>query len=146
MGALSNLGYRISDQTVGNILKAAWHRASTETKPEHNLEGMHSIPHGGLAGIDFFTVEIFTWRGLVIYYVLFFIHLESRRVSLAGITPQQLHGREDIPKPNYVVNKSPDQLAGFVESSRVRKGTTRRLCGSWPRSSAPILPQPIAPE
>ena len=27
-----------------------------------------------------------TWRGLVTYYVLFFIHLESRRVSLAGIT------------------------------------------------------------
>ena len=27
-----------------------------------------------------------TWRGLVTYYVLFFIHLESRRVSIAGIT------------------------------------------------------------
>src|SRR6516165_9894132 len=39
-----------------------------------------------LAGIDFFTVEVLTWRGLVTYYVLFFIHLESWRVSLAGIT------------------------------------------------------------
>ena len=39
-----------------------------------------------LAGVDFFTVEVLTWRGLVTYYVLFFIHLESRRVSLAGIT------------------------------------------------------------
>ena len=39
-----------------------------------------------LAGIDFFTVEVLTWRGLVTYYVLFFIHLETRRVSLAGIT------------------------------------------------------------
>ena len=39
-----------------------------------------------LAGIDFFTVEVLTWRGLVTYYILFFIHLESRRVSLAGIT------------------------------------------------------------
>jgi putative transposase len=39
-----------------------------------------------LAGIDFFTVEVLTWRGLITYYVLFFIHLESRRVSLAGIT------------------------------------------------------------
>ena len=39
-----------------------------------------------LAGIDFFTVEVLTWRGLATYYVLFFIHLESRRVSLAGIT------------------------------------------------------------
>src|SRR5215831_14827315 len=39
-----------------------------------------------LAGMDFFTVEVLSWRGLVTYYVLFFIHLESRRVSLAGIT------------------------------------------------------------
>ena len=38
-----------------------------------------------LAGTDFFTVEVLTWRGLVTYYVLFFIHLESRRVSIAGI-------------------------------------------------------------
>jgi hypothetical protein len=29
---------------------------------------------------------VLAWRGLVTYYVLFFIHLESRRVSLAGIT------------------------------------------------------------
>ncbi len=35
---------------------------------------------------DFFTVEVLTWRGLVTYYVLFFIHLESRRVSVGGIT------------------------------------------------------------
>src|SRR6516164_1233488 len=31
-------------------------------------------------------VEVLTWRGLVTSYVLFFIHLDSRRVSLAGIT------------------------------------------------------------
>src|SRR5262245_22097657 len=39
-----------------------------------------------LAGTDFFTVEVLTLRGLATYYVLFFIHLESRRVDIAGIT------------------------------------------------------------
>jgi hypothetical protein len=39
-----------------------------------------------IAGTDFFTVEVLTWQGLVTYYVLFFMHLETRRVSLAGIT------------------------------------------------------------
>jgi putative transposase len=39
-----------------------------------------------LAGTDFFTAEVLTLRGLVTYYVLFFIHLESRRVAIAGIT------------------------------------------------------------
>ena len=32
-------------------------------------------------------VEVLTLKGLMTYYVLFFIHLESRRVSLAGFTP-----------------------------------------------------------
>ncbi len=40
-----------------------------------------------LAGTDFFTVEVLTLRGLVTYYVLFFIHLESRRIEVAGIKP-----------------------------------------------------------
>jgi hypothetical protein len=39
-----------------------------------------------LAGIDFFTVEVLTWRGLATYYVLFFLHPETRRVTIAGIT------------------------------------------------------------
>ena len=38
-----------------------------------------------LRGTDFFTAEVLTLRGLVTY-VLFFIHLESRRVDIAGIT------------------------------------------------------------
>src|SRR5262249_52468591 len=38
-----------------------------------------------LAGCDFFTVEVLSWRGLVTSYVLF-LHLESRRVHIAGIT------------------------------------------------------------
>ncbi|HEX4164172.1 MAG TPA: integrase core domain-containing protein [Bryobacteraceae bacterium] len=45
-----------------------------------------------LAGIDFFSVEVLTWRGLATYYVLFFLHLETRRVTLTGITQ---HPTED---------------------------------------------------
>ena len=32
-----------------------------------------------------FTAEVLTLRGLMTYYVLFFIHLESRRVNIGGI-------------------------------------------------------------
>ena len=51
----------------------------------------HGRPSSGrhlalLAGTDFFTAEVLTLRGLVTYYVLFFIHLESRRVDIAGLT------------------------------------------------------------
>jgi putative transposase len=93
VGALSNLGYRISDQTVGNILKRRGIAPAPKRSQNTTWKTCIRSHMAVLAGVDFFTVEIFTWRGLVIYYVLFFIHLESRRVSLAGITPQQLHGR-----------------------------------------------------
>src|SRR3979411_1932736 len=35
------------------------------------------------------TAEVLMLRGLVTYYVLFFIHRESRRVDIAGITERQ---------------------------------------------------------
>ena len=35
---------------------------------------------------DFFTVEAWSWTGLVTHYVLFVIDLATRRVSLCGIT------------------------------------------------------------
>ncbi len=36
--------------------------------------------------MDFFTTEVWTVRGLVTYYVLFVIYLETRRVHFAGAT------------------------------------------------------------
>ena len=86
VGALANLGYEVSDETVGNVLKRhgiapAPKRSQTTTWQEFIQSHM-----AVLAGIDFFTVEVLTWRGVVTYYVLFFIHLESRRICLAGMT------------------------------------------------------------
>src|SRR5215472_1885939 len=86
VGALANLGHLISDQTVGNILRRnnvapAPKRSQTTTWKEFIRRHLDV-----LSGTDFFTVEVLTWRGLVAYYVLFFLHLETRRVSLAGIT------------------------------------------------------------
>ena len=39
-----------------------------------------------LAATDFLSVEVLTLTGLVTYYILFFIHIESRRVVIADIT------------------------------------------------------------
>ena len=40
-----------------------------------------------IAGADFFTTEVWTWRGLVTVYTVFVIHLASRRVQILGSTP-----------------------------------------------------------
>ena len=85
-GALANLGYMISDQTVGNILQRHALPPAPERKRTTTWPAFIRTHLALLAGTDFFTAEVLTLRGLVTYYVLFFIHLESRRVDIAGIT------------------------------------------------------------
>ncbi len=34
----------------------------------------------------FFSIEVITPHGLITFYVLFFIHIGSRRVHIAGVT------------------------------------------------------------
>jgi putative transposase len=87
VGALANLSDTISDQTVGNILKRhgippAPERQTTTTWKEFIRTHMDV-----LVATDFFTAEVWTWSGLVTYDVFFFIHLESRKVHRAGVTP-----------------------------------------------------------
>ena len=86
VGALANLGYEISDQTVGNVLQRHGLPPAPERKHTKTWAAFIRIHLALLAGTDFFTVEVLTLRGLVTYYVLFFIHLESRKVDIAGIT------------------------------------------------------------
>jgi hypothetical protein len=42
---------------------------------------------GAIAGADFFTTEVWTWRGLMTYYTVFVIDLASRRVHVLGSIP-----------------------------------------------------------
>ena len=86
VGAIANLGYRLSDQTVGNILHRNGISPAPARKRTTTWADFIRVHMAVLAGTDFFSVEVLTLRGLVTYYVLFFIRLESRRVEVAGIT------------------------------------------------------------
>jgi putative transposase len=84
-GALKNVGHRVGRSTIARILKA---------------EGIPPVPErptswrtflrahwGAIAGADFFTTEVWTWRGLVTYSTVFVMDLASRRVHIVGSTP-----------------------------------------------------------
>ena len=62
-GELANLGHSVSDQTVGNVLRrygiAPAPRRSQST-PWKDFIAAHMAL---LAGMDFFTAEVLTWRG-----------------------------------------------------------------------------------
>jgi transposase InsO family protein len=87
VGALANLGYTISDQTVGNILKRHGLPPAPERKTTTTWKEFIRTHLDVLVATDFFTAEVWTLGGLVTYYVLFFIHLGSRKVHVAGVTP-----------------------------------------------------------
>ena len=86
VGALANLGHEVSDQTVGNVLRRHGLPPAPARKHTTTWAAFIRAHLAVLAGTDFFTVEVLTLRGLVTHYVLFFIHLESRKVDIAGIT------------------------------------------------------------
>ena len=86
VGALANLGHGVSDQTVANVLRRYGIAPAPKRCPKTTWKEFISSHLAVLAGVDFFTVEVLTWRGLATYYVRFFLQLETRRVSLAGIT------------------------------------------------------------
>ena len=86
VGALANLGQRLSDQTVGNILRRHGVPPAPKRKRTTSWTDFIRAHMDVLVGTDFFSVEVLTLRGLITYYVLFFIHLESRRICLAGVT------------------------------------------------------------
>jgi transposase InsO family protein len=87
-GALKHLGYTISDQTVGNILKRHSILPAPARKKTTTWNEFIRTPLDVLVATDFFTTEVWTACGLVTYYVLFFIHLASRKVHITGITSQ----------------------------------------------------------
>ena len=85
-GALSNLGHHVSDQTVGNVLRRHGVAPAPKRSQTYLWRDFIAAHMSVLSGIDFFTVEVWTWKGWATYYVLFLIQLETRRVTLAGLT------------------------------------------------------------
>ena len=87
VGALANLGLTVSAQTVGNVLKRHGIAPAPERKTTTTWKEFIRTHMDVLVATDFFTTEVWTLGGLVTYYILFFIHLGSRQVSVAGVTP-----------------------------------------------------------
>jgi hypothetical protein len=84
-GALSNVGHRVGRSTIRRILKAAGLPPAPQ-RPT-SWQTFLKAHWGAVAGADFFTTEVWTWRSLVTYDTVFVIDLASRRVQILGSTP-----------------------------------------------------------
>jgi hypothetical protein len=85
-GVLANVGHKVGRGTVANVLS----RNGIEPVPERGKRTRWSTflkAHWKMfAASDFLTVEVWTGRGLVTYYLLFVISLADRAVGILGTT------------------------------------------------------------
>ncbi|MDA0824436.1 MAG: hypothetical protein O3C28_18730 [Proteobacteria bacterium] len=106
-GALYNLGHEVGRNTIKRILLDN----GLDPAPLRN-RGMSwatflKAHWGAIAATDLFSVEVLTRKGLVRYFVLFIIDLQTRRVEIAGIV-QQPDGQWMLwfPKTNIARNQA----------------------------------------
>jgi putative transposase len=111
-GALKNLDHRVARSTVARVLKD--HGIPPAPDRPSSWRTFLRAHWGKIVAADFFTTEVWTRRGLVTYYTLFVLDLRSRRVHLAGSTPN--------PDAAFMVQAArclTDAVDGFLVTHRI---------------------------
>ena len=111
--ALDNVGHEICRETVANILRdhgivPAPERGTKTTWAEF-LKRHWEV----LAATDFFTVEVFTLKGIVRYQVLFVMRLATREVHIAGVSEEG-----NGPWMEQIARNLTDGFDGFLNGYR----------------------------
>jgi hypothetical protein len=85
-GALHNLGYTVSDQTVGNILKRHGIPPAPERKKTTTWSEFIRMHMAVLGATAFFSSAVWSCLRLLVSSVLSFLHGGLRKGSVAGMT------------------------------------------------------------
>jgi putative transposase len=112
-GAMANVGYHISDTTVGNILKAHGFEPAPNRVRQMTWRTFIKAHWDVLAAIDFTTIEVWTRGGLITFYLLFVMELKTRRVHLAGCMPHPNDGGM-----KQIARNLTDPMDGFLLGKR----------------------------
>ena len=112
-GALANMGHEVGRNTVKRILAEHGIEPAPARDKRTPWSTFVKAHWGAIAATDFFTVEVLTARGLIRYFVLFVIDLETRRVEIAGIVHQPY---EDWMK--QIARNLTDAIDGFLRTTR----------------------------
>ena len=110
-GELKKVGHRVAKTTIATTLKKSGIAPSPDrpTSWKAFLKSQADV----IAAADFFTVDVWTKRGLVTHYVFFVIHHATRMITIAGITAN--------PDGNFmaqVARNVTDQVDGFLRDKK----------------------------
>ena len=112
-GALGNLGHQVARGPIANVLKERGLEPAPERKKRTTWRELLAAHWDVLAAADFFTVEVWTPRGLTRFTVLVLIHLASRHVPIAGISAEP-----DGPWVTQLMRNATDAEDGFLRHIR----------------------------
>ena len=87
-GALANLRHEVSRTTIARVLQGAGLEPAPGRRKGMTWQEFLKTHWDVLAATDFFTVELWTAKGLIRYHVLFVIKLATREVQIAGSVPE----------------------------------------------------------
>ena len=110
---LDNLGHKISDSTVANILREHGLEPAPERKRQTTWHAFLKAHWEVLAAIDFDTIEVWTKEGLTTFYLLIVMEIATRRVYFAGCTPNP-----DDPWMMQMARNLTDPHDGFLRRKR----------------------------
>jgi HTH-like domain len=84
-GALSNLGHLLAHNTIANILRRNGIEPAPERSRKTTWREFLNRHWQQIVASDFFTIEVWTPKGLKRFVVLFFIELSTSCVEIGGI-------------------------------------------------------------
>jgi putative transposase len=130
-GELRKLGVRqVSASTICNILR----ENGLDPGPKRSEGTWHDFIQRHtetLWACDFFTKKVWTRRGLVDVFVLFFMHIGSRRVYVAGMTPN--------PDRAWMMQQARNMAILFADQPQPARYLLRDFDGKFPAEFDAIL-------
>jgi putative transposase len=118
----------VASGTIANILR----EHGIEPAPERDRHARWSTflkAHWEcLTATDCLSLEVYTLKGLVTYYILFFVDIASRSVHIAGVTPHR-----DNRWMTQIARNVMDVEEGFLRGARylILDRDTRDIVARW---------------
>jgi len=112
-GELGKLGHRVARTTIANILSENGLEPAPNRSKRITWAEFLQMHWESVSAMDFFTVEVWTAKGLTRFHVLFVIVLSTRRVEIAGISSTP-HGAW----VERVLRRQLDDFDGFLTNHK----------------------------
>jgi hypothetical protein len=133
-GALSHLGHELARSTIAAILARHGLEPAPERSRKTTWKEFLARHWEWIVAADFFTVEVWTRKGLQRFVVLFFLDLSTRQVEIAGIA-SAAHGLW----MGQIGRKATDAVDGILifKSAGGRRGRVREIAAALAESQRP---------